>query len=56
MDASVEEGDLEGAVADGARLADELVQARFGDCAVALVEYDGLPPYRPVAGWSQLVR
>src|SRR5215211_4806273 len=37
LDAWVEEGDLEGAVAYGAGLADELVQAWFGDGAVALI-------------------
>jgi hypothetical protein len=37
LDARVEEGDLEGALADRARLADELVEPRFGDRAVALV-------------------
>src|SRR5829696_9163967 len=37
VDAWVEEGDLEGALADQAGLADELVQAWFGDGAVALV-------------------
>src|SRR5215217_6588593 len=37
LDARVEEGDFEGAVADGAGLADDLVQPWFGDGAVALV-------------------
>ena len=37
MNARVEEGDLEGALGDRAGLADELVQPRFGDRAVALV-------------------
>src|SRR5215216_7454043 len=37
LDARVEEGDLEGAVAYGTGLADELVQAWFGNGAVALV-------------------
>ena len=37
LDAWVEEGDLEGALADRAGLADELVQPRVGDGAVALV-------------------
>ena len=37
LDARVEEGDLEGALADGAGLADELVQPRVGEGAVALV-------------------
>ena len=36
LDAGVEEGDLEGAVGDGAGLADELVQSLFGRRAVAL--------------------
>ena len=37
LDAGVEEGDLEGALADRARLADELVEPRLGEDAVALV-------------------
>ena len=35
LDAGVQEGDLEGAVGDGAGLADQLVQPGVGDCAVA---------------------
>src|SRR5215211_34902 len=41
LDTWVEEGDLEGVVADGAGLADELVQPRFGGRAVALVVHVG---------------
>ena len=37
LNARVEEGDLEGVLADGATLADELVEPRFGDPAVAVV-------------------
>jgi hypothetical protein len=37
LDAGVEEGSLQGAVADGTGLADELVEPRLGDRAVALV-------------------
>ena len=37
MDAGVEEGDLEVTVADWAGLADELVEPRVGEGAVALV-------------------
>jgi hypothetical protein len=37
LNARVEEGDLEGTLGNGARLADELVEPRFGDRAVALV-------------------
>ena len=35
LDAGVEEGDLEGALDDGAGPADELAEPRFGDPAVA---------------------
>ena len=37
LDARIQEGDLEGALGDRAGLADELVQPRFGQGAVALV-------------------
>jgi hypothetical protein len=37
LNARIQEGDLEGAVGDGAGLADELVQPRLGHRAVALV-------------------
>src|SRR5918998_3889187 len=49
VDARVNEGDLEGALADRARLADELIQARFGDGAVAPVVHVG-----PVGGARRL--
>ena len=37
LDAGIEEGDLEGAVGDGAGLADELVEPLFGHRSTALV-------------------
>src|SRR4030095_15276100 len=37
LDAGIQEGDLEGVLADRAGLAEELVQPRVGDRAVALV-------------------
>src|SRR5256885_17071959 len=49
LDAWVEEGDLEGALADRAGLADELVQPRVGDDAVALGVHGG-----PVRGSPRL--
>jgi hypothetical protein len=37
LDPGIQEGGLEGAVGNGAWLAEELVEPRFGDRAVALV-------------------